>query len=121
MEDSEVNTNKSIKDIAIIDSKLFDLNYSFVESNHDPLHIQRKTQQRGISINAIEICLAYGVKKRAIKAWNYTLTDRSLTGTKYEKYIDSLRGLTIIGNWSNNTFYIITSYWDFHIKNKKRY
>ena len=116
-----MKVNKSIKQIGLLDSKLTNLNYCFVESNHDPLHIERKLQQRAISIPAVEICLAYGKKKRAIKAWNYTITDRSLKNTLYEKYITSLRGLTIIGNWEDNNFCIITTYWDFHIKNKNRY
>lgn len=116
-----MKTKKSIKNITSVDSKLQELCYNFIESNHDPLHIERKTQQRAITKEAIEICLAYGKKKRAIKAWNYSITDRSLHNTSYSKFKDSLRGLTIIGNWEQDTFYIITSYWDFNIKNRKRY
>ena len=116
-----MKTKTSIKELSLTDFRLKCLQYSFIESNHDPLHIIRKQQQRAITKIAMEICLAYGKKKRAIKAWNYTLTDRSLKDTIYKKYINNLRGLTIIGNWEEDVFYIITSYWDFHIKNKKRY
>lgn len=116
-----MKTIKSIKEISLTNKKLLDVKYSYVESSHDPLHILRKQQQRAISDIAVNICLVYGVKKRAIKAWNYTLTDRALKKTRYEPFINSLRGLTIIGNWEKNTFNIITAYWDFSIKNRKRY
>ena len=116
-----MKTKTSIQQLSKLDTKLNDLQYMFIESNHDPLHIERKQQQRAITDTAISICLCYGNKKRAIKAWNYTLTDRSLKDTPYKKHKDSLRGLTIIGNWEDNVFYIITAYWDFNIKKKNRY
>lgn len=116
-----MKTKNSIKELSKTDIKLQEIFYSFIESNHDPLHIERKQQQRAITDTAISICLAYGSKKRAIKAWNYTITDRSLKDTIYEKHSNSLRGLTIIGNWEDNVFHIITAYWDFHIKKKNRY
>lgn len=116
-----MKTKTCIEELSQHDTKLTSVDYSFVISNHDPLHIERKQQQRAISDVAINICLAYGQKRRAIQAWNYTITDRCLKGTIYEKYIGALRGLTIIGNWEESVFNIITSYWDFKIKSRNRY
>jgi len=93
----------------------------YVVNEKDPLHVQRKKQQRAISTNMILIALFYGIKKRTYQDLAYTITDRSLYGTYYEKYICNLRGLTVIGNWKDNEFYITTSFWNFVVKQRKRY
>lgn len=87
----------------------------------DPLHVERKQQQRGIDDNMILIALHYGRKARTYQDTSYTLLDRSLVGTSYEKYMSKLRGLTIIGRWEDDVFHIITSYWNFLVKSRKRY
>lgn len=94
--------------------------YYFVNEK-DPLHVERKQQQRAINNNMILITLFYGIKKRSYQDLAYVITDRSLRNTIYEKYIDKLRGLTIIGCWNNNEFYIRTSFWSFIVKQRKRY
>ena len=93
----------------------------YVQNLKDPLHILRKKQQRAISDEMILIAIFYGLKKRTYQDWSYTITDRSLRGTPYEKFLDRLRGLTVIGNWEDKEFHMITSYWDFIVKQRKRY
>jgi len=87
----------------------------------DPLHVKRKQQQRAIDDNMILIALYYGKKERTYQDISYTIVDRSLLGTDYEKYLSKLRGLTIIGRWDKDMFHLITSYWNFLVKSRKRY
>ncbi len=90
-------------------------------NDKDPLHVERKQQQRAINDDMVLIALFYGSKKRTYQDLAYTITDRSLRDTPYEKYMCKLRGLTIIGNWHEDKFYMITSFWDFVVKQRKRY
>jgi len=87
----------------------------------DPLHVERKQQQRAIDDNMILIALYYGRKERTYQDISYTIVDRSLLRTDYEKYLSKLRGLTIIGRWEKDKFHLITSYWNFFVKSRKRY
>lgn len=93
----------------------------YVINEKDPLHVERKQQQRAINDDMILIALFYGSKKRTYQDLAYTITDRSLRGTPYEKYMCKLRGLTVIGNWIETKFYIRTSFWNFVVKQRKRY
>lgn len=94
---------------------------SFFNNVKDNLHVERKQQQRAISLDIILIALNYGDKKRSFQDTTYTLTDRMLINTVYEKYLSKLRGLTIVGNWVDSTFVIITCFWNYTIKSRKRY
>lgn len=91
------------------------------QSEKDPLHVARKQQQRAIDNNMVLIALYYGKKQRTYQDMSYTIIDRSLLGTRYEKFLSKLRGLTIIGRWEDNKFILITSYWNFLVKLRKRY
>jgi hypothetical protein len=103
------------------DSKINEIKIHTISNEKDLLHVERKQQQRAISNSMILIALTYGRKTRSFQDLSYALLDRSLLNTPYEKHLDKLRGLTIIGNWDKNEFYIITCYWDFLIKSRKRY
>lgn len=100
-----------------------DIAFDFIRviNDKDPNHVKRKQQQRAISDEAILVCLKHGVKKRTFGDLSFTLTDRSLADTKYSKYVDKLRGLTVIGNWERSTFFLITTFWNFNIKSHKRF
>lgn len=91
------------------------------DNEKDPLHVERKQQQRAIDNNMILIALHYGRKQRTYQDISYTIVDRSLKGTEYEKFLSKLRGLTIIGRWDGTKFNLITSYWNFLVKSRKRY
>ena len=91
------------------------------ENEKDPLHVERKQQQRAIDNNMILVALHYGRKQRTYQDISYTIVDRSLIGTEYEKFLSKLRGLTIIGRWEGKKFHLITSYWNFLVKSRKRY
>jgi len=93
----------------------------YVVNDKDPLHVERKQQQRAINDTMVLVALYYGSKKRTYKDLAYTITDRSLRGTPYNKFIGKLRGLTIIGNWDDNKFHLRTSFWNFVVKQRKRY
>jgi hypothetical protein len=100
--------------------------FTFFENSKDDFHVIRKQQQRAISNNMILIALNYGVKNRSFQDMTYTITDRCLINTKYEKHLSKLRGLTIVGNWDktqvdNNSFIIITCFWNYKVKSRKRY
>lgn len=110
-----------LKYIVEQDTEIKHINFEVVENPKDPNHLERKQQQRGIHDVQILIALNYGVKKRTFQNISYTITDRSLMGTTYYNYIDKLRGLTIIGDWEGSCFHIITSFWNFTIKNRKRF
>jgi hypothetical protein len=98
----------------------------YFENIKDKFHVERKQQQRAISLNMVLIALNYGDKKRSFQDVIYSLNDRCLLNTPYEKYLSKLRGLTIVGNWEYNeykdlTFIIITCFWNYTIKSRKRF
>ena len=76
-------------------------------------HAQRRSDLRAIPIEYIWIAIAYGTKKRAIKALSFTIYDKDLFNTEYYKYISTLRGVCVIIDYNN---IIITTYWLFKAK-----
>lgn len=116
-----MSTKAELAALVFKDKKINTECLDYVINEKDPLHVQRKQQQRAINNTMILIALFYGNKKRTYQDLAYMITDRSLRTTPYEKYICKLRGLTIIGNWIDDKFYLITSYWNFVIKQRKRY
>jgi hypothetical protein len=83
-------------------------------------HLERRRQQRAISEEMIDIALCYGYRKRIRGAITFTLTDKSLKGSPYERYMDSLRGLKVVTQIEGKEVYLQTCYWSWSIKNKKR-
>ena len=116
-----MSLNAGLEELVSTDSTIKHDSIDVVVNEKDPLHFERKKQQRGIDNNMILIALFYGRKARTYQDISYTILDRCLKNTDYEKHLSKLRGLTIIGKWEENTFHIITSYWNFLVKSKKRY
>lgn len=85
-------------------------------------HVQKRKQQRGITHDMIKIAIVYGNKSWNYGQIKYTLTDRCLENTVYKKYVDKLRGLSVIGDRQiNNQCSILTTYWDSSIKKSKKH
>lgn len=104
------------------DKSLAYTHFEVIENPRDPNHLERKQQQRAILDEIIILCLNYGIKRRTYQDHSLTLTDRGLFNTPYFKHIDKLRGATIIGHWDDvGVFHVITSYWNFTVKQRKRF
>lgn len=116
-----MSLNAGLEELVLSDLTIKQDSVDIVVNEKDPLHVERKQQQRAIDNNMVLIALFYGRKARTYQDISYTIVDRSLLGTPYEKYLSKLRGLTIIGRWEDDTFNIITSYWNFLVKSRKRY
>jgi hypothetical protein len=86
---------------------------------HDENHTQRRMQQRAINLNMIRVALAYGKYQFHSHACTWTLLDKCLRNTMYERMIDRLRGLRIIAliNEEEDFLSITTVYWDFKLAN----
>lgn len=113
--------SEQLHNIIVLDKTIIFKEINIISNDKDIMHVERKKQQRAITNDMILIALFYGKKSRSFQDTSYTVLDRSLFFSAYEKYIDKLRGLTIIGNWCEGEFYIITCYWNFLVKSRKRY
>lgn len=113
---------KKINEIAATDDKVRDMSrrQSLQTRNLDLNHVERRRQQRAISEEMICIAICYGYKKRIRGANTFTLTDKTLRGSPYEKYTDALRGLRVVGHSNGYYIRIQTCYWSWDIKNRKR-
>ena len=117
-----MNLREELKLLLDEDDSLIYTSFEVVENPRDPNHLKRKQQQRAITNEVILLCLNYGVKRRTYQDHSFTLTDRGLFNTPYFKHLDKLRGATIIGNWNDEgVFQVITSYWNFVVKQRKRF
>lgn len=116
--------DKSKRDISLLtdnDIRLQSLSIIYVGGS-EKNHVQKRKQQRGITHEMIKIAVAYGVKSWAFGQIKYTLTDRSLENTVYEKHLDKLRGLSVIGDrQTDNRCSILTTYWDTTIRSRKKH
>ncbi|MBD2201792.1 hypothetical protein H6G33_10575 [Calothrix sp. FACHB-1219] len=86
---------------------------------NDPNHSSRKVQNRAISKDMIDVCVALGRKERSYGQITFTLTDRCLIKSQFKKYIDSLRGLRIVGSIEGKLLMIRTVYWYDKVSRKK--
>jgi hypothetical protein len=118
-----MNLNKQINLLASLDPLIKYKQLEYFIAPKDRFHIIRNQQQRGITTNMILIALNYGAKKHSYQDVSYSITDRILLRSVYEKYLSKLRGLTIVGNWNEtkDTFILITCFWNYTIKSRKRY
>lgn len=116
-----MNLRAGLEELVLSDSTIKQDVIDVIVNDKDPLHVERKQQQRGIDNNMLLIALFYGRKARTYQDVSYTIIDRNLKGTPYEKFLSKLRGLTIIGRWDGESFNLITSYWNFLVKLRKRY
>lgn len=88
--------------------------------NHkDKNHLFRRLQQRAIDWNMIKLVIAYGRHQYWGGAQSWTLLDKNLKSTPYEKLTDRLRGLRIIAEVddSEDTLRVSTAYWVYDLRN----
>jgi hypothetical protein len=84
----------------------------------DHNHFNRRLQQRAINWDMIKLAIAYGKFQYHSQAQTWTLLDKSLKYTPYERFIDKLRGLRIIAaNYScDGTLKLSTAYWTYELR-----
>jgi Domain of unknown function (DUF4258) len=85
-------------------------------SNADPDHATRRMQQRAIAIEMIEVALLYGKCEQHNSATTYTLLDKTLKKTPYEKFLDKLRGLRVIAQERPNGLEVTSVYWAWDLR-----
>ncbi|MGF1498834.1 MAG: hypothetical protein ACFB8W_18710 [Elainellaceae cyanobacterium] len=89
-------------------------------SQIDRNHLQRRKQQRGINDSMIRVALGYGRRFYARGAWHFILGDRTLQGTPYARFMDELRGLTVVCQTNLPNPEILTTYWKWDMKRRVR-
>ena len=84
----------------------------------DHNHFNRRLQQRAINWDMIRLAIAYGKFQYHSQAKTWTLLDKSLKYTAYERFSDKLRGLRIIAaNYScDDTLKLSTAYWAYDLR-----
>ncbi len=84
----------------------------------DRNHFNRRLQQRAINWDMIKLAIAYGKFEYHSHAKTWTLLDKSLQYTLYEKFIDRLRGLRIIAvnYYEDGTLKLSTAYWAYDLR-----
>jgi hypothetical protein len=84
----------------------------------DSNHFSRRLQQRAINWDMIRVAIAYGSFRYHSHAQTWTLLDKNLQFTPYERFIDKLRGLRIIAtNYSaTDTLKLSTAYWTYDLR-----
>lgn len=116
--------NDNLKSIILEDERIKKIkSYQVLEKPKDPSHFERRKQQRAITEEMISLCIAYGQMKRVRKAITYSILDKSLIGTPYIKYIESLRGLRVVLDLmddNSNELGILTVYWLDKVKKKPK-
>ena len=117
-----MNTSARLNLIAQDDRKLQTIGLiSNWEVNSDPLHFQRRQQQRGVNEAMVRIAIAYGKKEYIYDAISFTLIDKKLRHTPYQKFIDALRGLRVICHPQGLPNPLVkTVYWHYKTKNSVR-
>ncbi|MDJ0555670.1 MAG: DUF4258 domain-containing protein [Microcoleaceae cyanobacterium MO_207.B10] len=91
---------------------------SAVHNPKDTNHLERRQQQRAISLAMIKVALVYGRRQFSYGALTYTLTDKDLLRTPYQRFTDVLRGLRVVCVNGLPNPKIMTAYW--HNKTKRR-
>ncbi|WP_373539754.1 DUF4258 domain-containing protein [Chamaesiphon sp.] len=104
-----VNSDDSIADSP--DIKIF--SYS-----KDCNHFSRRLQQRAINWDMIRVAIAYGKFQYYAHTQTWTLLDKNLHFTPYERFIDRLRGLRIIANQypDDDSLRPVTAYWKYDLR-----
>ncbi|MEB3342369.1 hypothetical protein [Okeania sp.] len=91
---------------------------SAVHNPKDINHLERRQQQRAISLPMIKVAIVYGSRQFSYGAITYTLTDKNLRKTPYNRFIDVLRGLRVVCVNGLPNPKIMTAYW--HNKTKRK-
>ena len=105
-----MRTCLDLKSLSKNDEKLMNLEVDIVCKDLDPLHVERRMQQKGISPTMIKIAIVYGSHHRHEGASIYRLGDKQLVNTLYSKHIDKLRGLKVVVVGSSKA--VLTAYRD---------
>lgn len=82
----------------------------------DPDHTKRRMQQRAIAVEMIEVALLYGKCEQCNHATTYTLLDKTLKKTPYEKFLDKLRGLRVIAQEGPFGLEVTSVYWAWDLR-----
>ncbi len=82
----------------------------------DPNHTARRMQQRAIAIEMIEVALLYGKCEQYNHATTFTLLDKTLRKTPYEKFLDKLRGLRVIAQDCPHGLEVTSVYWAWDLR-----
>jgi hypothetical protein len=82
----------------------------------DPDHTQRRMQQRAIAAEMIQVALLYGKCEHCSNATSYTLLDKSLKNTPYQRFLDKLRGLRVIAQMRPNGLEVTSVYWAWDLR-----
>lgn len=98
--------------------------YEFTPVSQDSDHGRRRSQQRAISEEFIQIALLLGHVEYVSRAKTYTLTDRQLADTKFSKFSEELRGLRIVTeppstNREDQPIQVTTVMWAEDVRNRK--
>ncbi len=99
-----------LKSLSEDDERLMNLEVDIVSKDIDPLHVERRMQQKAITPTMIKIAIAYGESHRHEGASIYRLGDKHLVNTRYSKHIDKLRGLKVVLVGSSRA--VLTAYRD---------
>lgn len=106
--------NASLKELILADERVISSKrYSTLQKDKDPEHYERRKQQRAITEEMVQLCITYGEKKRIRGALTFTLLDKNLKHTNYNKYLEKVRGLRVVLNQldNNSALGIHTVYW----------
>jgi hypothetical protein len=111
--------NAQLKQLILADEKIIKNKFDVLRKDKDPEHYERRKQQRAITEEIVHLCLAYGEKKRIRGALTYTILDKNLKSTIYNKYLEKVRGLRVVlNNIDNINVGIHTVYWVDKVKKK---
>lgn len=91
-------------------------NFFLAGTLDDPNHTKRRMQQRAISNDMVELALLYGKKEYYSHAKTFTILDKTLKHTPYHKFIDSLRGLRVIGLETARGLKVMSVYWAWNLR-----
>lgn len=114
-----MNFQKALEETIKLDPNIKDLpNLEIYQNKKDENHMCRRLQQRAISWGMVKVAITYGRFQYFSHAKTWTLLDKNLRFTPYEKFMDKLRGLRIIAE--NNSLYdtlqLSTAYWAFDLR-----
>jgi len=112
--------NDQFKQLVNTDERVIKGKLPVLQKSNDPDHYERRKQQRAITEEMVALCLSYGEKKRIRGALTYTILDKNLKDTRYQKYLSELRGLRVVLNKLNedSLLGIHTVYWVDSVRKK---
>jgi hypothetical protein len=108
---------QQIRQLLSQDSNLTKLpHFQLSGTTSDPDHSRRRMQQRAIAAEMIQVALLYGKCEHCSNATSYTLLDKSLKNTPYQKFLDKLRGLRVIAQQRPDGLAVTSVYWAWDLR-----